>query len=235
MDLADYYSAGYYLIRTRLSEWPQWENHPLLPKKVLSLSGCIAQPLAVYWGWNNRDDYREDALKFGIPEARLNEFYQWCESYPLDYSDIFRDVATAQTFVKNFEIAHEDLYLVGLGLHKDIEKNWEAERSEYLDTDGNPHEGVPKWIFSHRSLEAGGTPLGYELVGLFHYNFSHSWLCSGLEKDAYERFAIQPNAMGLISSYEDAKKLYDLMREGELKGEPEPYNAWLLISYPLSM
>jgi hypothetical protein len=234
MDLADYYSAGYHLIRTRFSKWPEWEKNPLLPKKALSLSECISLRFAIYWGWNNRNDYREETLKFGIPETKLNDFYQWAESAPIDYPGIFRNVATAQDFIKDFELAHEDLYLVGLGLHKDIAKNWEAERSEYLGIDGEPHEGVPKWIFSHRSLEAGGTALGYELVGLFHYAFSHSWLCSGLEVDAHQQLEIVPNQYGLISNYEDAKKIYDLMRAGELKGEPEPYDAWLLLSYPLN-
>jgi hypothetical protein len=235
MDFTDYYSAGYYLIRAGHPDWPQWENHPLLPYKVISLSECIAQRLAIYWGWNNRDSYRDDTLKFGIPESKLNDFYQWCESSPIDYPGIFPDVTTAQKFIKDCELPHEDLYLLGLGLHKDIEKNWEAERSEYLDKDGKPYDGVPQWIFSHRSLEAGATVLGYELLGLFHYQFSHSWLCSGLEIDVHQNFGIKPNQFGLISNYEDAKKLYDLMRAGKLIGEPEPYDAWLLLSYPLNV
>ena len=232
-DLSDYYSAGYHLIRSRFSEWPEWENSTLLPKKAISLSECISLRFAIYWGWNHRDSHREDTLKFGIPETKLNHFYQWTESTPIDYPGIFPDVATAQAFIKDFELAHEDLYLLGLGLHKDIAKNWEAERSEYLDKDGKPYVGVPQWIFSYRSLETGGTALGYEIASIFHHDLSHSWLCSGLEVDAHQRFGIVPNKYGLISDYEDAKKLYDLMRAGELKGEPEPYDAWLLLSYPL--
>jgi hypothetical protein len=49
-------------------------------------------------------------------------------------------------------------------------------------------------------------------------------------------YNIRPNSSGLIDSYDDAKKVYVWIAEDHMQGhraEPEPYDIWLLISYPL--
>jgi hypothetical protein len=232
MNLLDYYSAGYYLIRAGRPDWPQWDENPLLPKKALSLSECITRTFQIYWGWNNKEDYRDDALAFGFSEDKLSDFYKWAETNFIDFPGIFPSVANAQAFIKDFELPHDDLYLVGLGLHRDLEKFWH-EREMFHWPDGQPMERVSRWILRQTTLEAGGTALGYEVVSIFSGQFSHSWFCSGVEKKAHELFGIRPNSLGLIEQYEDAKKVYKWI-EDEKGGEPEPYDAWLFMSYPLS-
>lgn len=47
---------------------------------------------------------------------------------------------------------------------------------------------------------------------------------------------LRANARVLIDTYADAKKVNDWIAEDDGKGvraEPEPYDFWLLVSYPL--
>jgi hypothetical protein len=53
----------------------------------------------------------------------------------------------------------------------------------------------------------------------------------------HELFGIRPNQYGLISTYDEAKKVHDWIAEDNMQGtraEPYPYDAWLLVSYPLT-
>lgn len=99
-------------------------------------------------------------------------------------------------------------------------------------------EGIAKRVKQGIAVEPGGTPIGYDILSYGGYrDFGHSWLCSGLEKDMHELFGIRANELGLLATYDDARKVYEWIAEDECKGiraEPEPYDMWLLLSYPLS-
>lgn len=141
---------------------------------------------------------------------------------------MFSSPLFAQRFIKRFLKNTDDLHLIGIGLAIELFDEWDYEQ-EYKN-------GVTKTLESKIPLETGGVLLGFEIVGRFHYDFLHSWLCSGIHKDMDELFDIQVNARGLIDSYQDAKKVHDWIAEDEMQGgrsEPEPYVPWLFVSYPL--
>jgi hypothetical protein len=253
IDLADYYSGGYFLIRANKYqlEKPGWFqiNIQLLPEKVLSLSQCICPSLEVYWSWHPSD--REAALKFGVPEEKLDEFVEWCSTYPqpeISPTSMFYSVDAAQRFIDRFLPNTDGLYLIGAGMYQPLEAaGWNRLPSSALKFDihvdlrlqqAESHiENVEDQITQHAQLAAGGIPLGFEVVSYADSNFSHSWLCSGLHKDMKDLFDIQTGQYGLIKTREDAEKVYEWIAEDDQKGhraEPEPYAYWLLVSYPLS-
>jgi hypothetical protein len=231
IDLRDYYCGGYFLIRANTSGYRA--DSLLLPDKIISLSGCICSKLTVYWGWN--DEHKQAALDFGVPEARFAEFQAWCsqaaEVSQFDYDSVFYSLSAARDVRHRFVPNTKDLHLIGVGLHKSLEQNfWRTPLSDQI-------HGVVRQIQRQLNLENGGDILGFEVVGLAFHNLSCSWLCSSIDTDMHKLYEIRPSEFGLINTFNEAKLVYDWIDEDEMKGirsEPLPYDAWLLVSYPLT-
>lgn len=255
IDLRDYYAGGYYLIRANRPDWPQLEHelprrrvdppqngasgHPpaVLPPDepptdlLLSLSRCICPRLEIAWGWPPAD--REAALQFGIAAECFDDFVAWCATdyqLELDYYSIFHTPASARRFAARFMPHARDLYLIGAGLDQALAlAQWHSPADE-------ERYGITERIRQQLPLEPGGTPLGFEVASFSNGDLSHSWICSGLVGEMARRFGIHPGAFGLLPTREDAQRVYDWIAEDAQQGrraEPEPYDYWLLVAYPL--
>jgi hypothetical protein len=233
IDLGDYYCGGYLLIRADLPERWRVAADPL-PDNIISLAECIC-PLraSVHWGWRPGD--RDAALRFGIPQEKMDEFVEWCGSgfgTDIDIFSTFYSVEAARRFIARFVPNSDNLYLIGAGLHRDLPLIPYPPHQT-----GDELFGTEKLLSQHLPLESGGTMLGFEIASLAYNDFGHSWWCSGgLIEDVDVIFGIRPNDYGLIDSYADAKKVYEWVAVDEMQGrrsEPEPYYPWLLVSYPL--
>jgi hypothetical protein len=230
IDLDDYYSGGYFLLRADKPEWPQLQTD-LLPAKLLSLSDHICPRLAVYWGWNPGN--KEAALKFGIPQTKLDEFIEWCHfgyQTDLEFVSMFYSTDAARRFIKQFELNTDDLYLIGAGLHKEIEEaHWRYESDREVD-------GIEKRIEQHLPVESGGSILGFEVTTYAHNNIECSWFCNYLHQDIFDLYGVRPNQYGLIESHAEAKTVHKWINDPEINGkraEAQLYDFWLLLSYPL--
>lgn len=249
IDLADYYSGGYFLIREDNPDWYEPVKNELGVDKLLSLSTCICPRMDVWWGYYPGNP--EAATGFRIPESKLDEFAEWCSMYPqteIASMSMFYTVDAAQRFIARFLPNTDGLYLIGVGLYKPLEAaGWNKLPSSALKFDlhvdlrlqqGEPQiENVEDQITQHLPLAEGGIPLGFEVVSYAYNNFSHSWICSGIYEDMYALYGIRPGQFGLIQTREEAEKVYEWIAEDDQKGhrgEPEPYAYWLLVSYPLS-
>lgn len=230
VDLDNFYSGGYFLLRAGRPDWPPPFGAFLPDGNLLSLSKHICEKrLSVIWGWKPGDP--EAALEFGIPPERLAEFVEWCGAGYHEFMDLvsmFYSPEAARTFVKHFEVDTDNLFIIGAALPKELQTAWLQEERD--------NEGIAKRVKQGVPVQKSGEPLGYDIVSYSYTDFSCSWLCSGLEKDMNELFGIRANSKGLLDSYSDAKKINDWIAEDEGKGiraEPEPYDFWLLMSYPV--
>lgn len=230
VDLKDFYSGGYFLLRAGRPDWPPPFGKFLPDGNLISLSECICQKrLSVIWGWNPGN--REAALEFGIPHTRLAEFVAWCGSEYrelMDVTSMFHSPEAVRTFVKRFDVSTDNLFIIGAALPKELHNAWLEEEPD--------DEGIAKRVKQAIPVEKSGESLGYDIVSYSYTDFAHSWLCSGLEHDMNKLFGIRANSWGLIDTHADAKKVNDWIAEDEGKGtraEPEPYDFWLLLSYPL--
>lgn len=231
VDLGDFYSGGYFLLRAGRPDWPPPFSEFLPSGNLISLSDCICrQRLSVIWGWNPGN--REAALAFGISETPLNEFIAWCGTeyrQSMDLISMFYSPEAARHFIKRFDLDTDNLFIIGAGLPKALHQAWLEEETD--------HEGITKRIKQAMPIELGGETLGYDVVSYSYHDFAHSWLCSGLEKDMYELFGIRTNQHGLLATSADAKQVNDWIAEDNEQGtraEPEPYDYWLLVNYPLN-
>ena len=229
IDLSEYYSGGYFLIRADKRDWPQLQTD-LLPEKLISLSRCICPRLEVYWGWTPGS--REAALEFGIPQDKLDEFIEWCRTgYTADLAvvSMFYSPETARRFIERFLPDTTDLYLIGVGLHRSSEEmNWRYPSEGRV-------EGIEKQIEQRISLAEGGTILGFEVVSFSYNDFGHSWYCNYTAEDLGTLFGIRPEQYGLIETHEQAQQINNWIAQDPIRrGEAEPYDYWLLVSYPLT-
>lgn len=230
VDLRDFYSGGYFLLRSGRPDWSPPFREFLPSGTLFSLASCICQKrLSVIWGWNPGD--REAALEFGIPEARLAEFVEWCGAESresMDLTSMFYSPDAARNFIKRFELNTENLFIIGAGLPKESHREWFEEEPD--------NEGIAKRVKQRLPIDLSGEPIGYDVVSYSYQDFAHSWLCSGLKKDMNEIFGISSNSIGLLDTYADAKKVNDWIAEGDgMRAEPEPYSFWLLVSCPLEV
>lgn len=230
VDLRDFYSGGYFLIRAGYPDWPPPFGEFLPTRSLISLSKCICRDrLSVIWAWDPGD--RDAALRFGISKTQLDEFVTWCGTAYLesiDMSSMFYSTDAARDFIKRFELNTDNLFIVSAGLPKALHRAWLEEEAD--------NRGIAKRVKQALPIEKSGEPLGYDVVSYSYTDFAHSWLCSGLERDMNQHFGIRTNARGLIDTYVDAKKVNDWIAEDEGKGiraEPEPYDFWVIVSYPL--
>jgi hypothetical protein len=232
VDLKDFYSGGYFLLRAGRPDWPPPFGEFLPGGQLISLSHCVCRKrLSVIWGWNPGD--RQAALEFGISDTRLAEFVEWCGTEYLELMDLtsmFYSPEAARTFVKRFNLNTDDLFIIGAGLPKELHQAWVDEEPD--------NEGIAKRVKQAIPVAESGEQLGYDVVSYSYTDFAHSWLCSGLERDMNQLFNIRADSNGLIDTYADAKKVNDWIAEDEGKGiraEPESYDLWLLTSYPIEV
>lgn len=235
IDLADYYSGGYFLIRNNIpGDIERITGKPLLPYPFLSLSRCFCPHVCVGWGWHTGD--REAAANFGIPEAMLDEFVQWCRyafETEIDYPSMFHSLDAARRFVERFIPNTDGLYLIEVGFHHDLaETNW-YEGKGYPRYSEN---GITARIENKPPLADGGTALGFEVICFGHNDFLDSWHCSPpLVKEIHGLFDINPGQFGLLQTRKDAHTVRGWI-EQDTEGrrpEPYPYSYWLLVSHPL--
>jgi len=246
IDLSEYYSGGYFLIRAHKPDWPQLQTD-LLPEKLLSLSRCICPRVEVAWGWIPGD--REAALRFGILEDKLDEFVEWCgHTSDIDHLSMFHSVEAAQRFVQRFLPNTSNLYLIGAGLYQALEPaDWNGAKAALGDIDlqtnlllqPNPASfrtyGVEGQIGQRLLLADGGTPLGFEVICFAYNDFADSWYCNFTAEDLVTMLGIRPGKHGLIERREEAQRVNDWIAEDPThRGEPLPYAYWLLVSYPLT-
>jgi hypothetical protein len=237
IDLADYYSGGYFLIRAdNPARYAELINE-LQVDKVLSLSTLLCPRLAVHWGWTPDD--RMAAIKFGIPENKFDEFVQWCNDahyIDIEHPSMFVSVDAARLFVARFLLDMDGLYLIGAGLYKAVaETDW-----HFPSLGGESSLGIDKRINQCLPVEVGGTPLGFDVVSFGYGDFYFSALCHNpqIHRDINELFGIRSGQFGLIQTREDAEKFFRWFMEedenGNHRGEQEPYAYWLLVIYPLT-
>lgn len=231
VDLRDFYSGGYFLLRAGRPDWPPPFGEFLPSGNLISLSDCLCrQRLSVIWGWNPGN--REAALGFGISETRLTEFVAWCGTEyheSLDLTSMFYSPDAARNFIRRFELNTDNLFIIGAGLPKELHRAWLEEEPD--------NEGIAKRVKQAIPIEKSGEPIGYDVVSYSYTDFAHSWLCSGLEKNMYELFGIRTDQHGLLATSADAKRVNDWIAEDNEQGtqaEPEPYDYWLLVNYPLN-
>jgi hypothetical protein len=225
----EYICGGYVLLKAANPGWSHWKEHSLLPPKVISLSDCISPKVVMYWGWQPGD--KQAALNFGVSEAQWDDYKAWMnEGYrsKIDVFSIFLTVDFSREFASRFLPDTTNLYLLGLGIHKNNLSDWS-------ETVPDKAYGLERQVARRQPLASGGERIGYEVVSSY-YGLSHSWLCSGLEREMHNLYGIHPNQYGLIPTYDEAKKVYDWIAEDEqgLRAEPEPYEVFMLVSYPLS-
>src|SRR5688572_21551741 len=175
IDLNDYYSGGYFLLRADKPDWPQLKTD-LLPEKLVSLSTCMCPRVSVGWGWIPGD--RQAALDFGIPKDRLDDFIKWCgyaSETEIGVWSMFSSPDNARQFIRRFLPDITDLKIIGVGLPQDLaEKNW-------LHSEGQRDEGVEKQIQQQLPIKLGGEILGFDVVTYSYNDFGDSWLCSSLQ------------------------------------------------------
>jgi len=104
IDLNNYYSAGYFLIRANDSGWDFPKG--AAPEHIVSLSQCICSRLDPVWGWNPPS--RQQALDFGIPLNEYEAFAAWSqENSESCWPGMFYSTAAARRMVTRFDVVGE--------------------------------------------------------------------------------------------------------------------------------
>jgi len=225
LDLNDYYSAGYFLIRENII--PAWLNEPeeLVPDEIISLESEFCPKFNISWGWDTTKPTQ--ALDFGVNESKWDEFERWCieaHTKEIDVGCMFHSTDAIRRLIKQFifESRWEKLIVVGVGLHHSCEADWKE-----------PHgtEGVELRILKPLPIETGGQVLGFDVASYAHHNFDHTWLSHGHHRGVFHELGIRPGNHGLLQTRAEAV----LAQEYANAHDGFIYEYWLLVSYPLAI
>jgi hypothetical protein len=232
-DLRSFISGGYRLVKS--VRRPIFNSKPLLPEQILSTSTCITDTLPDQWAlnWINEENTarKEKAKKFGVTEEQLPSLIEWItlqiDKNRMGFPNIFLSTADAKDFLKKFNLASNDVVLIGIGIHIDVIEELIESASPLNLMDGLVHT-----IARRGPLEQKGEFLGFEIYG-HEMGAFHSWLCNGLEEEASKQFGIRPNHFGFLDNYWDALKCSKHFEKDEVGAEPVPWLPWAIVRYPL--
>ena len=100
---------------------------------------------------------------------------------------------------------------------------WEGSRDQWY--------GTLSCLRKRQPLAAGGTDLGFELLGEDLPGLFHSWLFEGeVEADVHQRLGVEVNKLALIDDEGLATESADLIEREEWT-DIGSWHPWLLVSY----
>jgi hypothetical protein len=226
MNMHDYVSGGYYIIKT-IPRPPDLSN--ILPEHLLTISNCFTAVMCdvIQLQWDNYENVKEaiaeEAREFGIEQYQIPELVSWAKAQHNSNYNVFCEVEPLFELFRRF-IRDPTTRLVGIGLHTSLLESFGSQ----LTKDINKGLGLAELVDEKRPLAEGGDPLGFEPLGFEATKF-HSWLCHSAPDEAYKQFGIRPNHFGLINTLDDARQVNEwLVQTG---AEPAIWEPWLLVEY----
>jgi hypothetical protein len=177
--------------------------------------------------WDEYDKVQEaiaeEATEFGIPETQIAELVRWAKAQHNDNYLVYSNVEPALELLNRF-VTDSMARVLGVALHESLLESFQSQ----LSKDVNKGLGLVELVNERQPPADGGRTVGFEPLGFEGTKF-HSWLCHYAPAEAYERFGIRPNHLGLIDTLEDARRVNDyLLQTG---AEPAIWEPWLVIDY----
>lgn len=221
INIDDYYSAGYFLIRKNKRR--SWLDEPigLVPDEIISLENEFCLKFQLSWTWEPGD--KAEALEFGIDASKWDQFKAWCVAYrehEIEMWSMFRSVHAVRRFIELFisKTKREGLMIVGVGLHKSC-IGWQEPHDQ---------EGVEQRVLQQQPMEPGGQILGFDIAGYEYHDFDHTWFSHGHHRGVFNELGIRPGKFGLLQTREEAV----LARDHTNANDGRTYEYWLLMEYP---
>jgi hypothetical protein len=224
--MPDYISGGYYVLKAipRPSDLSD-----ILPNTLVTMSNCFTKVVCdinqLQWDTydNVREAIAEEAMEFGIPPPQIAELVNWAKAQRNTNYNAYSEVEPALELRRRF-ITDPSVHVIGIGLHTSLLDSFMSQ----LGKDINRGVGLVELVNDKRPPADGGTALGFEPLGFEGTKF-HSWLCHDAPGEAYKRFGVRPNQLGLIDRLDDARQINEhLLQTG---AEPAIWEPWLLLDY----
>src|ERR1700730_1118008 len=175
--------------------------------------------------WDNYDKVREaiaeEAMDFRIPPAQIAELVNWAKAQRNTNYNAYSEVEPALELRRRF-ITDPSAHVIGIGLQISLLDSFTSQ----LGKDINRGLGSLELVTENLPPADGGNALGFEPLGFEATKF-HSWLCHDAPGEAYKRFGIRPNQLGLIDKLDDVRQVNEyLLHTG---AEPAIWEPWLLL------
>ncbi|MBA3533295.1 MAG: hypothetical protein H0T73_15350 [Ardenticatenales bacterium] len=232
--LDEYRVGGYFLVR--VADREECMASELLPESFITVSPCLTDIFPESWTISEGLSM-EEANGFDLPRHSLSnvkhEIASHFQNRYLGWPNVCYSTTIARQLVERFlkHMGQQEMALIGVALHQ-------AYLPEFLHVEapgeGDSPQGVYDAIAYGMQMEAGGTVLGYDVLGLDDNGSFHSWLCNGLEDEIHEQFGIRPNGNGLLNSIEEAMQCALYASSDDVDAEPVLWQPWLIVSYPIA-
>ena len=225
-DMKDYVSGGYYVVKA--IRRPEGVSE-ILPDTLITISDCFTSVISdiIQLQWDKYEEVveaiGEEAAAFGISQDQLPELIHWAKAQNNTNYVVYEDVRSPVELLSRF-IKDTSAHVVGIGLHSSLLSSFQSQ----LTKDVNNGFGLAEVVNDHKPLAPRGRPLGYEPLGFTATKF-HSWLCHYTPDEAFRRFEIRPNQLGLIDEFEQARQVTEYLVE--TGAEPAIWEPWLLLDY----
>jgi hypothetical protein len=217
-------SAGIYV--ARILERPEGLGSDLLPEKLLTLSSCLTEMFPGWWAfrWAScTEAARTEAItKLGLPASSLPSLIERVtELFDADllrWPCVWASVDAARAAVAEFQLDESRFALLELGVPEDVVP---VLLEELRPGPSRAASGFVRALEAKQAVENFGVSLGWELLGAEESSF-HSWLCNGLQDDAFSKLGVRPGNFGLLPAEHEARAVIELIDAG-LGAEPVPW------------
>lgn len=182
---------GYYLVE--ISSKPDWID--IDSPKILTVSKCIGTLHPLLEGCfyiNQVKDHKNyqkllklDDTEFADLKGTVNTLY---EQQKIDFDSRFQHYQDALAFYENYLYQLENIKIVALAVE---EKNTDSLLNELADS---THAFL---LSEDNTIE--GEFIGYDILG-YEFDFCHSYLCNGLDKEISQLFDLKTNELGIIQN-----------------------------------
>ena len=239
MRLDAYRSAGF-LVTRRLPR-PAYSAPDLLPTLIVSASSDIATFVpdvwAIAWCGVDLEDRRAKAALLGIPPERVEGLVAAVTARVAD-AERYGWPNIALTLDSAWQVARlaapeGGLTVLEIGLAREhLPAFLEASTPPPAPTGSAPfgEAGVRTAVRRELPVLATGRPLGFEPI-CFDGSLGCSWLCNGLEVTVARELGIRPNAHGLLSDPEEARRAVAYISRDDVGAEPGLWLPWLLLEH----
>lgn len=239
VDMGSFVTGGYFITKT--IDRPLFTDADLLPPRMVSATSCLAtfvpDDWAISWVSVPEEERLEYSQTFGLSAERMSELVDWVTGrfdVELGWPNVCFSLDTVRDLARTFLEPDPERVIMGLGLHTSLVGRFvEVAKPPPAPPGYSPMgpDGLYTSVTRRQAMAPGGQPLGFEPL-TYERCLSCSWLCNGLERDAWRELGIRPNGHGFIETWEEALACVEYISRDDVGAEPGLWLPWLVVRYP---
>jgi hypothetical protein len=222
-----YYLGAYYLIKLHKANYGS-----IMDTRIYTCSTCINDSYFDSWSitWsavNNSDNVKEAKEEFNLTNSQITDIQTWAdqkfEEKKIGWINTFSDYDVLSEYKNKFFSNVQDYLILSINFP-------ETEKNDLLEEFSIKEKGIGAiglWENLHRNIpevtDESEVEIGFDLIGVELSGDFHTFHCHDLADELIQKFNIEINQYGLITSEDNWEQMVEYMNDEENGFEPVPW------------